>query len=48
MKNYRWNGWALTDLQPLPLLGIPGVTPDSELASYYDDRWQFRPGRQRA
>ena len=36
------------DLQPLPLLGIPGVTPDSELASYYDDRWQFRPGRQRA
>ena len=36
------------DLQPLPVLGIPGVTPDSELASYYDDRWQFRPGRRRA
>ena len=36
------------DLQPLPLLGIPGVTPDSQAASYYDDAWQFRPGRRRA
>jgi len=36
------------DLQPLPLLGIPGVTADSEVASYYDDVWQFRPGRRRA
>jgi hypothetical protein len=33
------------DLQPLPLLGIPGVTPDSENPTYYDDTWQFRPGR---
>lgn len=33
------------DLQPLPLLGIPGVTPDSEDPAYYDDTWQFRPGR---
>lgn len=33
------------DFQPLPLLGIPGVTPDSESPSYYDDTWQFRPGR---
>lgn len=36
------------DLQPLPLLGIPGLTPDSENPDYYDDTWQFRPGRQSA
>lgn len=35
------------DFQPLPLLGIPGVTPDNESADYYDDTWQFRPGRSR-
>lgn len=33
------------DLQPLPLLGIPGVVPDSANPDYYDDTWQFRPGR---
>ena len=33
------------DFQPLPLLGIPGLTPDSENPEYYDDRWQFRAGR---
>ena len=33
------------DFQPLPLLGIPGVTPDSDDPAYYDDTWQFRPGR---
>lgn len=33
------------ELQPVPLLGIPGVTPASEDAAYYDDTWQFRPGR---
>ncbi len=33
------------DFQPLPLLGIPGVTPDNECPAYYDDTWQFRPGR---
>ncbi len=33
------------DFQPLPLLGIPGVTAESEDAAYYDDSWQFRPGR---
>jgi len=33
------------DFQPLPLLGIPGVTPDSEDPAYYDDSWQFRSGR---
>jgi len=32
-------------LQPLPLLGLPGVTADSEDPAYYDDQWQFRPGR---
>ncbi|AXS78943.1 DUF3025 domain-containing protein [Dechloromonas sp. HYN0024] len=36
------------DFQPLPLLGIPGVTPDSEDPAYYDDTWQFRPGRRSA
>lgn len=36
------------DFQPLPLLGIPGVTPDSEDPAYYDDTWQFRPGRRAA
>ena len=32
-------------LAPLPLLGIPGVTPDSESAEYYRDTRQFRPKR---
>lgn len=36
------------DFQPLPVLGIPGVTPDSDDPAYYDDTWQFRPGRRRA
>jgi hypothetical protein len=31
--------------QPLPLLGIPGVTPASEDPAYYDDTRQFRPKR---
>lgn len=33
--------------QPLPLLGLPGVTPENESAAYYDDEWQFRSGRSR-
>lgn len=33
-------------LRPLPLLGIPGVTPDNETADYYLDTRQFRPARQ--
>ena len=33
------------DWQPLPLLGIPGATPDNEQAGYYDDTRQFRPPR---
>lgn len=34
------------DFQPLPILGIPGVTAENENPAYYDDTWQFRPGRQ--
>jgi hypothetical protein len=33
------------DFQPLPLLGIPGVMPENEDPAYYDDMYQFRPGR---
>ena len=33
------------DFQPLPLLGIPGVTADNEFPAYYDDTRQFRPLR---
>lgn len=33
------------DWQPLPLLGIPGATPDNERPDYYDDTRQFRPAR---
>ena len=32
-------------LSPLPLLGIPEVTADSECAAYYRDTRQFRPRR---
>jgi len=35
-------------LAPLPLLGIPGVTPASESAEYYRDTRQFRPQRRPA
>lgn len=31
------------DFRPLPLMGIPGVTPDNEFPAYYDDTRQFRP-----
>ena len=34
------------DLQPLPLLGWPGATPDNECAEYYLNTRQFRPMRQ--
>ena len=27
------------------LLGIPGVTPENEDPAYYEDTYQFRPGR---
>ncbi|WP_345793619.1 DUF3025 domain-containing protein [Thauera sp. JM12B12] len=36
------------DFSPLPLLGIPGVVPDSESADYYLDTRQFRPRREHA
>lgn len=32
-------------LQPLPLLGIPGATPDNDDPAYYDEPRQFRPPR---
>lgn len=35
-------------LHPLPLMGWPGVTAESAEESYFDDTWQFRPGRRRA
>ncbi len=31
------------DFHPLPLLGIPGVTPDNAFPAYYEDTRQFRP-----
>ena len=33
------------DLQPLPLLGVPGATPDNACAEYYLNTRQFRPPR---
>ncbi len=33
------------DFHPLPLLGIPGATPDNESALYYENTRQFRPLR---
>lgn len=33
------------DFQPLPLLGLPGVVPESVSAEYFDDTRQFRPRR---
>lgn len=48
----RWLAAAIADdtvlqtprtMYPLPLLGIPGVTADSECAAYYRDTRQFRP-----
>lgn len=35
-------------LQPLPLLGLPGVAQENGNPAYYDDTWQFRPGRRAA
>lgn len=36
---------APRDVAPLPLLGIPGVTPENRSATYYRDTRQFRPKR---
>jgi len=35
-------------LQPLPVLGIPGWTPENDDPAYYDDAAVFRAGRARA
>lgn len=32
-------------LHPLPVLGVPGWTPENEDAAFYDDVTVFRPGR---
>jgi hypothetical protein len=34
-------------LAPLPILGIPGWSPENDDPAYYDDVGQFRPGRRR-
>ena len=34
-------------LYPLPLMGIPGVTPENETAAYFEDTRQFRPKKGR-
>ncbi len=36
---------APKELHPLPLLGIPGLVPESAAPAHYDDTWQFRSGR---
>lgn len=42
---------APRDLHPLPILGLPGMTPDNTQAAYFEDVRQFRPrpaaGRQK-
>lgn len=38
---------ATEDYAPLPILGVPGWTPENESARYYEDTQQFRPGRTR-
>jgi hypothetical protein len=38
---------ATEDYGPLPILGVPGWTPENASARYYEDTQQFRPGRAR-
>ncbi len=38
---------ATEDYAPLPILGVPGWTPENESERYYEDTQQFRPGRTR-
>lgn len=40
-------GHTTRELSPVPLLGVPGWSADSESESYYDNTAYFRPGRQR-
>jgi hypothetical protein len=36
---------STTELTPVPLLGVPGWTPDNDDPAYYDNTAYFRPGR---
>ena len=36
---------ATRELAPVPMLGIPGWSPDNELEQYYDNTAYFRPAR---
>jgi len=36
------------DLQPFPVLGMPGLWPDNETPAFYDNSGYFRPGRGQA
>jgi hypothetical protein len=36
------------ELNPVPLLGVPGWTPENSEKAYYDNTVYFRPGRLRA
>jgi hypothetical protein len=47
-RTCRWRAYESTRVSPAAPAGLPGVTADSETAAYYDDRWQFRPGRSSA
>lgn len=38
-------GLSTAAFAPLPVMGIPGVTPESECREYYRDTRQFRPKR---
>lgn len=38
---------STAELTPVPLLGVPDWTPDSENDAYYDNTAYFRPGRRR-
>jgi hypothetical protein len=38
---------APEDYAPLPILGVPGWTPENATERYYEDTQQFRPGRAR-
>lgn len=37
--------WSPRDLQPVPLLGVPGWHPETAVESFYDNRDYFRSGR---
>ncbi len=39
------NGLGTRELDPVPLLGVPGWAAENECAGYYDNTGYFRPGR---